>query len=64
MAKQKPSKPTNNPPKSAQSIKKQTVNQAKTGQQTPSFFDGWLPIVAVLAVTFLLGFRVIEWVKM
>ena len=52
MAKQKPFKPTNNPPKAVHNVKKQPVKQVTTGQQTSSIFEGWLPIVAVLAVTF------------
>ena len=52
MAKQKPTKPTNNPPQTLQTVKKQAVTQAKNAQSTTSVWDGWLPIAAVLAVTF------------
>lgn len=52
MAKQKPSKPTHNPSNASLNVKKQAAKQVKTMQQTPSKFEGWLPIAAVLAVTF------------
>ena len=53
MAKQKPPKSSTNPAAAAQTVKKQAVIQAKNAQSTTSIWDGWLPIAAVLAVTFL-----------
>lgn len=52
MAKQKPPKPTHSPSNKSPNVKKQAVKQIKATQQTPSRFEGWLPIMAVLAVTF------------
>ena len=53
MAKQKQSKQSNNTAKAAPNFKKPPAVQAKNPSQTPSVLDGWLPIMAVLAVTFL-----------
>lgn len=53
MAKQKPNKSSINPTPSVSNAKKQPISQAKEAVQTSSIFDGWLPIVAVLAITFI-----------
>ncbi len=52
MAKQKPSKLSHNPSNAAPNVKKQAAKPVKVTQQVPSKFEGWLPILAVLAVTF------------
>ena len=53
MAKQKPNKSSTNPIPSVSNAKKQPISQTKEAVQTSSMLDGWLPIVAVLAITFI-----------
>ena len=52
MAKQKPNKSSTNPIPNVSNAKKQPISQAKDTVQTASMLDGWLPIVVILAVTF------------
>lgn len=52
MAKQKPNKSQNNPVPTVSNPKKQAILEAKSSSTSSSLFDGWLPIVAILIVTF------------
>jgi protein O-mannosyl-transferase len=52
MAKQKPNKSLNNPAPVPSNVPKKAIAEPQNGASTPSVFDNWLPIVAVLIVTF------------
>jgi tetratricopeptide (TPR) repeat protein len=52
MAKQKPNKSQNTPIPTVSSPKKQAVSEAKNSSSSSAFLDGWLPIVAILVITF------------
>ena len=52
MAKQKPNKAINSPASTSPNPKKQAAQQSQTTTSAASAFDGWLSIVAVIAVTF------------